>query len=119
LSSQLSHVFAGFAPVSGTNPRDFYEDLPVDADFSMLWIHGTRDPVVPADGTEGKWGDHFLYETPQADAARVAASFGCAAQAVVAADVAALANAPDKAALVCMEHTNCMPTDQGSPRRVA
>jgi hypothetical protein len=50
LSSRLASMFAGFAPVSGTNPRGFFEydtDLQNVAGLSAmpyrLWIHGRND----------------------------------------------------------------------------
>jgi hypothetical protein len=57
LTTRMADVFAGFAPVSGTNPRDFYPPETggniVGAparELSVLWIHGRRDSEVPMDG---------------------------------------------------------------------
>ena len=119
VSTRMGDLFSGFAPVSGTNPRDFYEEVDGDADFSMLWIHGTEDTVVASDGTAGRWSDTFVYERPMDDAARVAAKFGCDEVVSVALDVAALAgDIKSSHELVCSEHQHCNLTAAGNARRV-
>ena len=43
ISTRMGDVFSGFAPVSGTNPKGFYEEVDAEADFSILWIHGSYE----------------------------------------------------------------------------
>ena len=53
-------LFAAYAPQSGTNPRDFWNnpDSP-DAEASVLFVHGTRDTTVPHDGTPASDGYNY------------------------------------------------------------
>eukprot|EP00039_Didymoeca_costata_P000940 m.48223 g.48223 ORF g.48223 m.48223 type:complete len:460 (-) comp10558_c0_seq1:75-1454(-) len=76
LAARTSDIFAGFAPVSGTNPRDFYELIDSSQVFSMLWIHGTEDHVVPIDAFKQS-NDGYYYEPLKNEASRVATAFGC------------------------------------------
>ncbi|HUV13324.1 MAG TPA: PHB depolymerase family esterase, partial [Acidobacteriota bacterium] len=75
LIGQMHDVFAAYAPMSGTNPRDFYNLPPANADISVMWIHGTRDSTVPHDGSLAS--DGYLYEAAEAEVERVAEALGC------------------------------------------
>jgi poly(3-hydroxybutyrate) depolymerase len=75
LIGQMDDVFAAYAPMSGTNPRDFYNLPPADADISVMWIHGTRDSTVPHDGSRAS--DGYLYEGAEAEVKRLGNRLGC------------------------------------------
>jgi hypothetical protein len=53
-------LFAAYAPQSGTNPRDFWNN-PDDpnAEASVLFVHGTRDNTVPHDGDPASDGYNY------------------------------------------------------------
>ena len=63
LGCDLPERFAAIAPVAGTLARGFNCAPPTSPGISMINIHGTRDRVVPFDGTPAD--DGFLY-TPTA-----------------------------------------------------
>jgi glycine/D-amino acid oxidase-like deaminating enzyme len=75
LSGRAHDVFAAFVPVSGTDPRDFYDLPPSDSDAGVMWIHGTQDNTVPHDGSPAS--DGYFYEAASAEAQRVAAAYQC------------------------------------------
>jgi len=75
LIGRMHGVFAAYAPMSGTNPRDFFSLPPNDADISVMWIHGTRDSTVPHDGSQAS--DGYYYEAAEAEVKRVAGALGC------------------------------------------
>jgi len=58
--AKASDLFAAFAPQSGTNPRDFWNNPDSsDANASVLFLHGTRDSTVPHDGSPASDGYHY------------------------------------------------------------
>jgi polyhydroxybutyrate depolymerase len=59
LGCDLSDRFAAVAPVAGTLARGFNCAPPPSPKISLLDIYGTRDRVVPFDGSAA--GDGFLY----------------------------------------------------------
>ena len=64
--TQASDLFAGFAPVSGTNPRDFFEDGSRLSDLSIVWVHGRKDTTVPYNGAmAGAYGSCGFAARPQ------------------------------------------------------
>jgi len=119
LMSRMTDVFAGFTPISGTNPRDFHEATNTTADISVLYIHGTKDTTVPIDGTADVNSDYFYYEPVADEAAKQAAYLGCSDIATSAPGIASLANAPSVAELACYEHLGCAAAPSGAARRVA
>lgn len=61
LYSRAGDLFAAFAPLAGTNPRDFYANPPTsDTDASVLFVHGTSDNVVPHDGRSANDGYYYM-----------------------------------------------------------
>ncbi len=114
LSGRAHDVFAAFVPVSGTDPRDFYDLPPADSDAGVMWIHGTQDNTVPHDGSPASNG--YFYEAASAEAQRVAAAYECDAS-PSAWPVPASVNAPASAQLSCSQHANCPEATQGAGAR--
>ena len=112
--AQMEDVFSAYAPVSGTNPRDFFDYPEVDADIGVMWVHGTQDSVVPHDGQPAS--DGYFYESAVAEAARLAAFFQCD---IVPATwpVPSNVQAPGNASLSCTQHPNCPEAYPGSGTR--
>jgi polyhydroxybutyrate depolymerase len=114
LSGRMDDVFAAFAPVSGTDPRDFRELPPASADVGVMWIHGTNDNTVPHDGTPAS--DTFMYEAAWDEADHFAQALGC--------DVSTSnwpippsVGAPANANLECLQHASCPEATAGSGNR--
>eukprot|EP00040_Diaphanoeca_grandis_P029167 m.170173 g.170173 ORF g.170173 m.170173 type:complete len:537 (-) comp31604_c1_seq7:233-1843(-) len=112
LSSRTGDIFAGYAPVSGTNPRGFREQHRQVRHAFMLWIHGRQDPTVPYDGSRStRDNGWYWYESVKTDAADAAAEFGCDVVATHAPDIENLTSVPQGLQspmnLVCNEHLNC------------
>eukprot|EP00041_Stephanoeca_diplocostata_P024002 m.600469 g.600469 ORF g.600469 m.600469 type:complete len:503 (-) comp22433_c0_seq1:1810-3318(-) len=90
LSSRMADVFAGFAPVSGLSARDFAA-LPDPALMQqhqmpwMLWLQGTRDRVIPFDGSVG--ADSYYYESIVDETSEFADLYNCATHAVYNAEL--------------------------------
>jgi poly(3-hydroxybutyrate) depolymerase len=114
LSGRMDDVFAAFAPVAGTDPRDFWELPPASADIGIMWIHGTSDNTVPHDGTPAS--DTFMYEAAWDEADRVAQAFGCDAS-TSSWPIPPSVDAPTNAQLECAQHAGCTEGIPGSGNR--
>lgn len=119
LSARLGDIFAGFVPVSGTNPRGFFEyDSGLASSSSSLavmpwrlWIHGRNDTTVPADGSPSAASDgtRWWYEPVVTEAATVAVRYSCNSTPTRNTTIEGLAGGltPAEANLVCMEFGGC------------
>jgi len=108
LYSRAGDLFAAFAPMSGTNPRDFYANPPTsDTDASVLFVHGDSDNVVPHDGRPA--GDGYNYMAVRDEVTRMSDyAFG------VCSDwqdwsVPSGVNAPSKSGLACEQRSCSVP----------
>lgn len=118
LASRSSDLFTAYAPVSGTNPRDFWTPIPNNADVSLLWLNGVNDVTVPYDGAMSSLADgSYYYESVTAESARAAAALGCSATPTESAELLALAHAPPSAGLECYEYAGCAPSAGGNSTR--
>ena len=71
LYSRTGDVFAAFAPIAGPNPRDFRGlPAPVDANASILYLHGTGDTWVRHDGLMSS--DGYYYEAVWSEIGHIA-----------------------------------------------
>ena len=108
LYGRAGDLFAAFAPMSGTNPRDFYGNpSTTDTDASVLFVHGTSDNVVPHDGRTA--GDGYNYMSVQDEVTRMSDyAFGSCSD-WQAWPVPPGVSAPGKAQLDCQQRSCAVP----------
>jgi polyhydroxybutyrate depolymerase len=77
LGCDMPDRFAAIAPVAGTLAKGFNCSPGTSASVSIMHLHGDRDGLVPADGSEGTDGHFFVPVDDVMDAWASSASQGC------------------------------------------